>query len=79
GSNGSPILAATNGTTIEINGGSFDATGGSALCYNANNVVIKGGTFKNRATITYGGTIETKVADGYAVTKNDSVWTVAAN
>ena len=79
GANGSPILAATNGTTIEINGGTFDATGGSSLCYNANNIVIKGGTFKNKATATYGGNIEGKVADGYAVTKNGNVWTVAAN
>ena len=77
GANGSPILASTNGSTIEINGGTFDAQGGSSLCYNANNIVIKGGTFKNRATATYGGTIEGKVAAGYGVTKNaDGTWTV---
>ena len=78
GANGSPILASTNGSTIEINGGTFEATGGSALCYNANNIVIKGGIFKNRATATYGGTIEGKVAEGYSITKDGSVWTVAA-
>lgn len=77
GANGSPILASTNGSTIEINGGTFDATGGSALCYNANNIVIKGGTFKNRAYNTYGGNIEGKLADGYAVVaNNDGSYTV---
>ena len=77
GSNGSPILAATNGSTIEINGGTFDAVGGSALCYNANNIIIKGGSFKNRAYNTYGANIEGKVAEGYkTINNNNGTYTV---
>ena len=69
--NGAPIIGTWSNGSIEINGGTFDASSGSALCYKTASVVVKGGTFKNAAAITYGdGTVANMVADGYSVLDN---------
>ena len=76
------LIFGDTASNIRINGGTFNALK-SVIDYQNNlgvqpnpNIVIAGGTFSADPTVvtSYGGV---EIAEGYVVTKNNGVWTVA--